>query len=100
MKSKSTLQGLMRQTSGYILASALLVIGANVQLAAQDMYEVNSNSKTTSITVSGTSNIHDWNMTSPGLICSSQMSYDNTGSVSTLNVSKLEFSVPVKTLKS
>jgi hypothetical protein len=69
-------------------------------LAAQNLYEVNGNSKTTSITVSGTSNIHDWNMTSPSLVCNAQMAYDNTTSASILNVSQLEFSVAVKTLKS
>src|SRR5437868_15067547 len=90
MKAKSTLQRLMKRTSGYILSSAFVIMTGTAPLAAQDLYEVNANSKTTSITVSGTSNIHDWNMTSPALVCNAQMTYDNTGSASTLNVSKLE----------
>src|SRR5215216_5624819 len=100
MKARSTLQKLIKQTSGYILSSAFIMMVGNAKLAAQDLYEINSNSQATSITVSGTSNIHDWNMTSPALICNAQMTYDNTGSESALNVSHLEFSVAVKTLKS
>lgn len=100
MKSKTTLQRLMRKTSGYILSTAFIIIAGSAPLVAQDMYEVNGNSKTTSITVSGTSNIHDWNMSSPTLTCNAQMAYDNTGNSSKLNVSQLEFSVAVKTLKS
>jgi polyisoprenoid-binding protein YceI len=99
MKSQTTLQRLMKQASGYLLCSALMLVTTQTKLAAQDKYEVNANSKTTSITVSGTSNIHDWNMTSPTLTCNAQMLYDNTGD-SRLNVSQLEFSVAVKTLKS
>jgi hypothetical protein len=100
MKSKATLQGLMKQTGSYILSSAFIILAGTAPLTAQDIYEINSYSKATSITVSGTSNIHDWNMTSPALVCSALMAYDNTGSASTLNVSKFEFSVAVKTLKS
>src|SRR6187455_3235108 len=94
MKSKSALQSLMKKARGYILASSFIFTGI-APVAAQDRYEVNTNSKVTSITVSGTSNIHDWNMTSPSLLCSAEMSYDNTG-VAVLNFSKLEFSVVVK----
>lgn len=100
MKSKPTLQRLTKQTGSYILSSAFIILTGTAPLAAQDIYEINSYSKATSITVSGTSNIHDWNMTSPALVCSAQMAYDNSGSASILNVSKLEFSVAVKTLKS
>src|SRR5688572_20929734 len=100
MKSKSALLRLMKQASNYILSSAFIIMTGNTPLVAQDVYEINNGSKATSITVSGTSNIHDWNMTSPTLVCNAQMSYDNTTSASILNVSKLEFSVPVKTLKS
>src|SRR5690349_1935115 len=79
MKSKSSLQKLMKQTSGYILSSAVIILTGASPLAAQNTYEVNGYSKATSITVSGTSNIHDWHMTSPTLACNAQMSFDNTG---------------------
>jgi polyisoprenoid-binding protein YceI len=100
MKSKPTLQRLMNQACGYMLSSVFIITAASAPLIAQDKYEVNTNSTTTSITVSGTSNIHDWHMSSPALICDAQMSFDNANNVSILNVSKLEFAVVVKTLKS
>jgi len=99
MKTKSSLQ-LIKQATGYMLSSVFLSMTGIAPLTAQDLYEVNNNSKTTSITVSGTSNIHDWNMTSPTLLCNAQMTFDNAASVAKLNVSRLEFSVAVKTLKS
>jgi polyisoprenoid-binding protein YceI len=100
MKSKTTPLRLMKKISAGVLATAFILAAAQTKLAAQDKYEVNSYGKITSITVSGTSNVHDWNMTSPTLTCNAQMLYDNTGSDSKLNVSQLEFSVAVKTLKS
>jgi polyisoprenoid-binding protein YceI len=99
MKTKSTLQ-LIKQATGYLLSSAFLIMMGSASLAAQDLYEVNTVNKTTSITVSGTSNIHDWNMTSPALVCNAQMTFDNAASIAKLNVTQLEFSVAVKTLKS
>jgi polyisoprenoid-binding protein YceI len=100
MKSQTILQCLMKHTARCILSSAFIIGAANAQPAAQNMYEVNGNGKTTSITVSGSSNIHDWNMTSPSLTCNAQMAYDITSDVSKMNVTQLEFSVAVKTLKS
>src|ERR1041385_2932380 len=99
MKTKLTLQ-LIKQVTGYLLSSAFLIMTGSASLAAQDLYEVNTVNKTTSITVSGTSNIHDWNMTSPALVCNAQMTFDNAANVAKLNVTQLEFSVAVKTLKS
>lgn len=65
------------------------------QVDAQTAYSANGNVKTTIV---GTSNIHDWEMTSPNGTCSMTLSMDAGGNVT--GVGNVSFQMSVKSLKS
>lgn len=79
------------------VAFALLLCGtlASTNEYAQTKYQEKGNVK---IVIEGTSNIHDWDMTSEKGICTAVFNVNNTGSLT--SISSLNFSLPAESLKS
>jgi polyisoprenoid-binding protein YceI len=89
----STLMNQMRRLGGYLMI-LLLAIAAPVILHAQP-YTTNGAAK---IVVEGTSNIHDWTLTSNYGTCTGTFEMDGSGNITGLN--NLGFTLTVTNLKS
>jgi polyisoprenoid-binding protein YceI len=73
----------------------LFILALPFQSTAQSKYSTNGTGK---VVVSGTSNIHDWKLTSAKGTCTGTFTVDGAGALT--SISGLSFSVSVSTLKS